>query len=339
MGIATESAKKNPEVTTNDEVSEILVDQNSSEIADKKPATNEKNVPEDKIDQKEVTEDIVDKKEVPEVTIDEKEIPEVTLDKKEVPEVTTDEKGTSETTSAKKDTSEITIEEEEASEITIDDNEASEITIDEKEIASDEKEVLEISNNENKEGRKDVPETSMKTKVVEQVSEIFDKNSSNIRRVARKSTRPPRDPQKDSNKFLDDEIIVEEVYNEKKELYDKQALDGKSTEDKEEIDITDFLEVTIEDESNVEQLSKPLDEDKNTEEKEIKTMVIENKSENRSEEVITLEDDTSVSENCKKIETEYSEEQKKIEEVNLEEVLLLASPTRSSGCSLEEISS
>merc|ERR1712129_431103 len=211
------------------------------------------------------------------------------------------------TTSAKKDTSEITIEEEEASEIRIDG----------KEIASDEKGV----DNENKEGRKDVPETSMKTKVVEQVSGIFDKNLSNLplRRVARKSTRPPRDPQKDSNKFLDDEMIVEEVSNDKKELDDKQALDGKSTEDKEEIDITDFLEVTIQDESNMEHSSKPLEEDKNTEEKEIKTMVIENKSENRSEEVITLEDDTSVSENCKKIETEYSEEQKKIEEVNLEE--------------------
>merc|ERR1712129_114931 len=215
----------------------------------------------------------------------------ITIDEREASEIIIDEKGTSE----------ITIEEEEASEITIDDNEASEITIDEKEIASDEKEVSEISNNENKEGRKDVPETSMKTKVVEQVSDIFDKNSSNIplRRVAKKSTRPPRDPQKDSNKFLDDEMIVEGVSNDKKELDDKQALDGKSTEDKEEIDITDFLEVTIAAESNMEHSSKPLEEDKNTEEKEIKTMVIENKTENRSKEVITLEDDTSVSENCK----------------------------------------
>merc|ERR1712129_566062 len=60
-------------------------------------------------------------------------------------------------------------------------------------------------------------------------------------------------------------------------------------------------------------------EDKNTKEKEIKTMVNENKTENRSKEVITLEDDTSVSENCKKIETEHLEEQKKIEEIDLEE--------------------
>merc|ERR1712129_553905 len=105
------------------------------------------------------------------------------------------------------------------------------------------------ANNENKEGRKDVPETSMKTKVVEQVSEMVDKNSSNIplRRVARKSTRPPTDPQKDSNKFLDDEMNVEEVSNGKKKLDDKRALYGKSTADKEEIDITDFLEVTTED--------------------------------------------------------------------------------------------
>merc|ERR1712129_694297 len=130
-------------------------------------------------------------------------------------EITIDEREASETIIDEKGTSEITIEEEEASEITIDDNEATKITIDEKEIASDEKEVSEISNNENKEGRKDVPETSMKTRVVEQVSEIFDKNSSNIplRRVARKSTRPPTDPQKDSNKFLDDEMIVEDTSN------------------------------------------------------------------------------------------------------------------------------
>merc|ERR1712129_332587 len=83
--------------------------------------------------------------------------------------------------------------------------------------------------------------------------------------------------------------------------------------------ILHFLEVTIEDESNMEHSSKPLEEDKNTKEKEIKTMVNENKTENRSEEVITLEDDTSVSENCKKIETEHLEEQKKIEEIDLEE--------------------
>merc|ERR1712129_101912 len=82
---------------------------------------------------------------------------------------------------------------------------------------------------------------------------------------------------------------------------------------------TDFLEVTIEDESSMEQSSKPLEEDKNTEEKEIETMVIENKTENWSKEVITLEDDTSVSENCKQIETEHLEEQKKIEEIDLED--------------------
>merc|ERR1712204_115294 len=177
-----------------------------------------KKVPEVTTDKKEVPEISNEKKEVLEVTIEDEEFSLITIDEREASEIIIDEKGTSETTSAKKDTSEITIEEEEASEI----------TIDEKEIASDEKEVLEISNNENKEGRKDVSET----KVVEQVSEIFDKNSSNLplRRVARKSTRPPRDPQKDSNKFLDDEMIVEEVSNEKKKVDDKQALDGKSTE-------------------------------------------------------------------------------------------------------------
>merc|ERR1712129_232932 len=97
--IAIESAKKNPEVTTNYEVSEILVDQNSSEIADKKPATNEKNV--------EVTEDTVDKKEVPEVTIGVKEVPEVTIDKKEVPEVTIGVKEVPEVTIDKKEVPEV----------------------------------------------------------------------------------------------------------------------------------------------------------------------------------------------------------------------------------------